>query len=494
LDNLDIVIFGASGDLAKKKIFPAFFSLFCRNLLPKNVKFFGYARTQMSKIEFENAISLNLTCRYTPESNCSNLMKEFLERCFYISGDYNNFEDFIKLENSISENKNIKINRIYYLAVPPILFADIACTLKKATMVVPDNDTNVWSKIIIEKPFGRDLQSSDETVTAIGKCFSEKQTYRIDHYLGKEIVQNILVFRFANIIFQPVWSSEYIEKIQIKWSEKNGLEGRAGYFDNYGIIRDVIQNHLLQVLALITMEPPENLNADEIRNKKVKVLKDIQPLSLTDAIIGQYDTADFNQQHFNAYIQEKGVPNDSITPTFAFLKLKIHNSRWNGLPVEISAGKALKNRKAEIIITFKKPCGNIFCVTGNCPPANKLVIRIQPDEGFHFIVATKSPGRKLELQPKELDLSYHTAFKGNLLPDAYENLLLDAIKGDKTLFIRNDELRALWNILTPLLHQLEKNHIKPLLYKYGTSGPKIEHFKKEPCQNETTNSKHETIL
>jgi glucose-6-phosphate 1-dehydrogenase len=482
-EDLDVIIFGASGDLAGKKIFPAFFSLFCRGLLPENIRFSGYARTAMTDEEFRSKIERNLTCRYTPESSCGEYIKDFLNRCYYYHGEYSSEDQYrgiIKTESKGSD-------RLFYLAVPPVLFEEISETLRRSGLVYSASDSN-WSRIIIEKPFGYDRASSDLLNNTLSKCFSEDQIYRIDHYLGKEVVQNILVFRFANIIFQPVWSSEYIEKIEINWSEKQGVTGRTGYFDNYGIIRDVIQNHLLQVLALITMEPPDNLDPDEIRDKKVALLKNITPPSLKDIVIGQYDSVMINGKKMPAYREEAGVKKNTKTPTYAFIKFIIKGPRWNNIPVEVSAGKALNSHKAEIIITFKKSCGNIFCVTGNCPPANKLVMRIQPNEGIHFIIATKVPGRKLDIQPKELDLSYTKAFTDNILPGAYENLLLDAIKGDRTLFIRNDELQELWNILTPVLKEIDDLQLEPVLYPYGSEGPSVKSMKKEINCNEKYNS------
>jgi len=479
-DNLDVIIFGASGDLAGKKIFPAFFSLFCRSLLPSNIRFLGYARTPLTHDEFRKLIEKNLTCRYTPDSSCGDYIKQFLCRCYYYYGNYTSEDDFKQI--LLTENKR-RGNRLFYLAVPPVLFATISKTLKKSGFVYSDSSSN-WSRIIIEKPFGHDRISSDLLNNSLSECFSEKYIYRIDHYLGKEVVQNILVFRFANIVFQPVWNAEYIEKIEINWSEKQGVSGRAGYFDNYGIIRDVIQNHLLQVLALITMEPPATLNPDEIRDKKVALLKNISSPSLKDVVIGQYDSALIGEQRIAAYRDEPGVNPDTKTPTYAFIKFMIKGTRWNNIPVEISAGKGVDSHKAEIIITFKKSCGNIFCVTGNCPPPNKLVMRIQPNEGIHFIIATKVPGRKLEIQPKELDLSYTKVFTDNVLPGAYENLLLDAIKGDRTLFIRNDELQELWNILTPVLKELDEVQPDPVLYPFGSGGPFVKSMKKEIRCNE----------
>lgn len=481
--NLDIIIFGASGDLARKKVFPAFFSLFSRGLLPENVRFYGFARSEMSQEDFIDKITINLTCRYTPEKSCQQEMDKFLSRCVYVRGDYQTEDAYKNLLKVIDEaNNGENINRLFYLAVPPQLFAPISQCLGNNNLTYPD-DQEFWSRVIIEKPFGRDRTSSDQLMNELGQVFSENQTYRIDHYLGKEIVQNIMVFRFANIVFQPIWNAKYMEKIEILWAENQGIDERGGYFDNYGIIRDVIQNHLFQVLSLITMDEPASMNANDIRTKKVEVLRHIKPVELKDVVVGQYTGSKMHGVRVSGYLEDPTVPGDSITPTFAYIRLQINNERWWKMPIEITAGKGLKERTAEIKITFKKPCGNIFCQTKNCPPSNKLVIRIQPHEGFNFVVATKVPGSKMELNPKNLDLSYDTAFPGDTLPDAYENLLLDAITGDKTLFIRNDELDIAWDILTPVLDKLEADKIKPLPYEFGSWGPDVERYTKEHCFN-----------
>jgi len=481
---LDIVIFGASGDLAKKKVFPSFFSLFSRGLLPANVRFYGFARSDMSHQQFIDQITTYLTCRYAPEKSCRQEMDNFLSRCVYVRGDYREDESYENLLNIIKKVNNQKnVNRLFYLAVPPLLFSSIATCLGKNKLTFPD-DHNIWSRVIIEKPFGRDRKSSDKLMSELSQIFSEKQTYRIDHYLGKEIVQNIMVFRFANLVFRPIWNSEYMEKIEIIWAEDQGIDERGGYFDNYGIIRDVIQNHLFQVLSLITMEEPASLDADDIRDKKVEVLHHIDPISKDNLTVGQYTSSKMHGVRVSGYLEDPTVPDDSITPTFAHINLKINNERWKDMPISITAGKGLKERKAEIKITFKKPCGHIFCKLNNCPPSNVLLIRIQPHEGFNFVIATKVPGSKMEFMPKNLDLSYITAFPGDTLPDAYENLLLDAIIGDKTLFIRNDELDIAWDILTPILDHLETEKVKPKPYEFESWGPEVEKVEKGNCFNE----------
>ncbi len=479
--DIDIVIFGASGDLARRKIFPAFFSLFSRGLLPAGVRFYGFARSDLSEKDFKDKIMSFLTCRYTPQESCKEKMDEFLSRCEYVRGEYAEDAGYRGLlDRMVAARGGALADRLFYLALPPALFCTVSRKLRENSLVFPEGGDR-WSRAIVEKPFGKNRESSDQLIGELKKYFSESQTYRIDHYLGKEIVQDILVFRFANIVFQPIWNARYIEKIEILWSEELGVEGRGGYFDEYGIIRDVVQNHLFQVLSLLLMEEPESLGANDIIDKKVEALRRIKPLGLRDVVLGQYSGGAGKP----GYIEDPTVPKDSLTPTFAFLKLKVASGRWRSMPVEITAGKAMNEKKAEVRIIFRKPCGSLFCKTGKCQPSNTLVIRIQPDEGFHFQIATKEPGTKMELKHKNLDLSYISAFPGKTMPDAYENLLLDSIRGDKTLFIRSDELEAAWDILTPLLKEIEETRVKPKSYKFASEGPEVKRYfrKHKLCLN-----------
>ncbi len=455
LKNLDIIVLGASGNLAQTKIFPALFALFSQGLLPENVQFIGFARSQIDQSGFKEQIMRNLTCRYTPDHSCGDFIESFLDRCYYCGGKYDSADGFIALASRLQKNSN----RLFYMALPPEIFPVVSKNIGAAGLL--KTDTDKWTRVVIEKPFGRDRASSDELNNELLKEFSEKQIYRIDHYLGKEMVQNIMVLRFANQIFKPLWNSKYIKCVSVDWQEDIGVEGRGGYFDNYGIIRDVVQNHLLQLITLVAMDEPESLNADIVRDQKLKVLHDIEAVKLEDLILGQY----------TGYTDDPEIPNKSLTPTFANVKLKINNNEWKDVPFVIRAGKGLDSRKSEIRILFRKPEGNIFCKLDCCPPANELIIRIQPDEGIHFNIVSKVPGLKMEFQEKDLELSYKSAFDNTVIPEAYESLLLDVINGEKALFIRNDELEAAWDIFTPVLQQIEKEKIKPQIYKFGSKGP-----------------------
>jgi glucose-6-phosphate 1-dehydrogenase len=471
MNKLNIIIFGASGDLAAKKIFPALFALFSRGLLPEQVNFYGFSRSPFSDEEFRQRITATLTCRYTPEHSCEAFMHNFLERCYYCRGDYKDSNAYEQLEQRMrnNDNKNDEAALLFYLAVPPNLYLDIA-TAMKAAGLVHENDIPHWSRVIIEKPFGRDRESSDQLTRQLGSLFTENNTYRIDHYLGKEMVQNLLVLRFANQIFQPLWNSEYIHHVELTWAEDLGINERGGYFDHYGIIRDVIQNHMLQIVALLAMEEPHSLDAKAIRDCKVELLRAIAPVKPEELVIGQYASGMFNGVRVSGYRDDPSVPDDSITPTFARLSLNIDNERWRGVPFHITAGKGLKDKKTEIKIVFKHTGSNIFCNLDRCPPLNELIFRIQPAEGLHFNIVTKRPGTKIDFVSKEIDLSYQHAFAGEVIPEAYENLILDAINGNKQLFIREDELQAAWDILTPVLHYLEQQQINPKPYKFGSNG------------------------
>jgi len=323
--------------------------------------------------------------------------------------------------------------------------------------------------VVIEKPFGRDRASSDELTHALSQVFQEDQIYRIDHYLGKEVIQNLLVLRFANIVFEPLWNRDFLQSIHIVWKENIGLEGRGGYFDQYGIIRDVMQNHLLQILALVAMEPPARLDPASIAAEKVRVLQNVPSLRMDDLVIGQYCGAERNGQKFPAYVDDPSVPDDSTTPTFAAARLSVKVPRWDGVPFFISAGKGLDARMTEIRIRFRELPRSMFCDMDRCPEANELVIRVQPDEAIRFALTNKVPGMDMVLKTGSLDLQYQQAFS-ELIPDAYENLLLDVVRGDRSLFIQKHELEAAWDIFTPVLHEMEERGVVPEPYEFGADG------------------------
>jgi glucose-6-phosphate 1-dehydrogenase len=469
-ESASIIVIGASGDLARKKVIPALFALYCQKLLPERVKIVGFARSNLTQEQFRNMVTEHLTCRYAPGKSCGELMEQFLEQCFFVSGKYDSPESFIALSEELRKLEDGKrANRVFYMAIPPFVFMDAARSLKMAGLVSDASDSR-WSRAVIEKPFGSDRESSDELVHNMAEVFTEGQTYRIDHYLGKEVIQNLLVLRFANLIFDPIWNRTCIDHVEISWKENIGVEGRGGYFDEYGIIRDVMQNHLLQILALIAMEQPVSLAAKDIRDEKVKLLRAIPPLITRDLVLGQYTEGAWKGLRHPAYLEEELVPKGSLTPTYAAAVLHITNRRWDGVPFLIQAGKGLNDRMTEIRIRFRETPGNLYRRESECLARNELVIRVQPDEAITFHIMNKIPGLKMEVGKSELNMRYGSAFQVEI-PDAYECLLLDVMEGNESLFIRSDELAAAWDIFTPVLHEIADAQVRLELYPFGSHGP-----------------------
>ncbi|XP_044493462.1 glucose-6-phosphate 1-dehydrogenase, chloroplastic-like [Mangifera indica] len=471
---LSITVVGASGDLAKKKIFPALFALFYEDCLPEDFTVFGYARTKLTDNELRNMISQTLTCRIDKRENCEDKMDQFLKRCFYQSGQYSSEEHFAELDDKLKEKEAGKLsNRLFYLSIPPNIFVDVVrCASHRAS------SANGWTRVIVEKPFGRDSESSADLTRSLKKYLTEDQIFRIDHYLGKELVENLSVLRFSNLVFEPLWSRNYIRNVQFIFSEDFGTEGRGGYFDNYGIIRDIMQNHLLQILALFAMETPVSLDAEDIRNEKVKVLRSMKPLLLEDLIVGQYKGHSKGGKSYPAYTDDPTVPKDSLTPTFAAAALFINNARWDGVPFLMKAGKALHTKRAEIRVQFRHVPGNLFkrnFGTDLDKATNELVLRLQPDEAIYLKINNKVPGLGMRLDRSDLNLLFRSKYPREI-PDAYERLLLDAVEGERRLFIRSDELDAAWALFTPLLKDLEEKKIAPELYPYGSRGPVGAHY------------------
>lgn len=471
---VSITVVGASGDLAKKKIFPALFALYYEDCLPKHFTIFGYARSKMTDAELRKMISGKLTCRIDKRANCEDKMDQFLQRCFYHAGQYNSEANFKELDKKLKEHEAGRVaNRLFYLSVPPNIFVDVVKCASRSS-----SSANGWTRVIVEKPFGRDSESSAELTRGLKEYLTEEQIYRIDHYLGKELVENLSVLRFSNLVFEPLWSRQYIRNVQLIFSEDFGTEGRGGYFDNYGIIRDIMQNHLLQILALFAMETPVSLDGEDIRNEKVKVLRSMRPLQLENVVTGQYKSHVKGDIRYPGYTDDNTVPNNSLTPTFAAAALFIDNARWDGVPFLMKAGKALHNRGAEIRVQFRHVPGNLYkrnFGTDLDQATNELVIRVQPDEAIYLKINNKVPGLGMRIDRSNLNLHYAARYSSEI-PDAYERLLLDAIEGERRLFIRSDELDAAWSLFTPLLKELESRKIAPELYPYGSRGPVGAHY------------------
>jgi len=464
-----LVVIGASGDLARKKIYPAIFNLFVTGMLPPDFAVVGYARTDMTREAFIERLLQYLSCRTVDKEACKAHVREFIARCHYVCGHYDHEDDFARLHTEIrciEPPVSGPAHRLFYLAVPPTVFAQAAASLAKWA-----RSATGWNRLILEKPFGRDKESSAELGRLLFQNWKEEDLYRIDHYLGKEIVQNLMVLRFANLVFEPIWDRSTVESVQIYWQEDIGTEGRGGYFDHYGILRDVMQNHLMQILALAAMEEPVSLDAEDVRDEKVKVLRAVQPLKLEDLVIGQYAGREGGLGKVPGYLEDPGVPPDSITPTFAAAVLKIRNRRWDGVPFLLRCGKAMDEKKTELRIRFRRVPGRLFKDAGANLHQNLLIIRVQPDEGIRFRFNNKIPGLGMNLEPSLLDLTYRSRYGNADIPEAYERLILDVLRGDKSQFIRHDELEAAWEIFTPVLAQLEREKVKPLPYAFGSRGP-----------------------
>ncbi|CAA6664166.1 unnamed protein product [Spirodela intermedia] len=470
---LSIIVLGASGDLAKKKTFPALYHLFKQGFLQSHeVHIFGYARTKLSDEGLRDRI------RGWESEDLVN----FLHLIKYVSGSYDQEEGFVLLDKEISRHeslRNIQVGtsrRLFYLALPPSVYPSVCKMIRSYCM--NQSDLGGWTRIVVEKPFGKDLSSAEELSSHLGELFTESQLYRIDHYLGKELVQNLLVLRFANRLFMPLWNRDNIANIQIVFREDFGTEGRGGYFDQYGIIRDIIQNHLLQVFCLVAMEKPVSLKPEYIRDEKVKVLQSVLPIAPEDVVLGQYD----------GYKDDPTVSQDSNTPTlqvsscgfitkdgkvkdwllFYFLLALTKVPFSTGVPFILKAGKALNSRKAEIRVQFKDVPGDILSQSQG---RNEFVIRLQPSEAMYMKLTVKKPGLEMSTIQSELDLSYGQRYQGVQIPEAYERLILDTIRGDQQHFVRRDELKAAWEIFTPLLHKIDGGEMKSLPYKPGSRGP-----------------------
>eukprot|EP00271_Cylindrocystis_brebissonii_P016091 TRINITY_DN39291_c0_g1_i1.p1 TRINITY_DN39291_c0_g1~~TRINITY_DN39291_c0_g1_i1.p1 ORF type:complete len:526 (-),score=130.76 TRINITY_DN39291_c0_g1_i1:704-2281(-) len=460
---LSIVVLGASGDLAKKKTFPALFNLFRQGFLSEeNVHIFGYSRSHMTDDELRERVRKYLKLSKPPPPG-TDPIADFLKIITYLSGPYEGRDGYANLQEGMLDYENrfggaekgALTRRLFYMALPPSVYPIVAKELHSYCM-----NARGWTRVVVEKPFGKDLATAEELSGQLGSLFTEEQLYRIDHYLGKEVVQNLLVMRFANRFFVPLWNRDNIDNIQIVFREDFGTEGRGGYFDEFGIVRDIIQNHLLQVLCLVAMEKPISTDPEHVRDEKVKVLKSMQAIRDDEVVLGQYD----------GYLDDPGVPKDSVTPTFAMIVLRIKNERWDGVPFIMKAGKALNERKAEIRVQFKDVPGDIF--GGETKGGrNEFVMRLQPSEAMYMKLTVKKPGLEMAPIVSELDLSYHDRYSGVVIPEAYERLILDTIRGDQQHFVRRDELKAAWEIFTPLLHRIDAGELKPTVYAQGGRGP-----------------------
>ncbi len=470
-----IVIFGASGDLTKRKLVPALYDLAASRRLPMEFAVVGLSRTEMSHDEFRDRLREGLE-EQRSNSFSEDVWETFSKGLFYLPGDskdpdtYKELKDFLK---ELDDERETAGNRIFYLSSSPSLFSTIVEQLGEAGM--NEGEDGGYSRLVVEKPFGRDLESARELNSDIQEHFREDQIYRIDHYLGKETVQNILALRFANGIFEPIWNEKYVDHVQITVAESDGIGTRGAFYEEAGAMRDIVQNHVMQVLCLTAMEPPVAFDADSVREEKVKVLKAVRRIEEDEvegyAVRGQYTSGWVWGEEVNGYREEEDVDPESDTETYVALKMFIDNWRWAGVPFYVRTGKRMPKKATEIAIQFKPTPHTPFAHgdTEGLEP-NVLVVRIQPEEGISMKIGAKVPGSGFEVSSVNMDLLYGTAFIEEA-PDAYQRLLLDLMLGDPTLFIRADETEGSWEIIAPVMKAWEDDRQKVATYPAGEWGP-----------------------
>ncbi|MGZ3422730.1 MAG: glucose-6-phosphate dehydrogenase [Polyangiales bacterium] len=470
-----IVIFGASGDLTKRKLLPALYNLAVSRLLPPGANVVGFARRPKTDDEFRAEQKENVAKFSRRKPIDETVWNDFAQGLHYCQGNFNDEAGYAKLKqllDRLDKERGTRGNRVYYLSVPPSDFETIANNLKKAGLVNDPHDEQKtgFTRVIVEKPFGVDLATGEELNECLLSVFAEKQVFRIDHYLGKETVQNLLVFRFANSIFEPLWSREHVEQVQITVAEDIGVEGRGNFYEEAGALRDVVQNHLLQIMSIAAMEAPCAFDADSVRDEKVKVVRSLRPIEPQHVVRGQYGKGTHNGQAVPAYREEPNVAPDSKVETYVAIKAHVDNWRWGGVPFYLRAGKRLNKRVTEISLHFNRVPHKLFSQAAGEVEPDVLSIRIQPDEGIALRFMSKVPGPTTTLRPVTMDFRYGTSF-GDAGPEAYERLILDAMLGDATLFARSDEVSAAWAWCTPLLEAWKSSKSTPEIYPAGSWGP-----------------------
>jgi glucose-6-phosphate 1-dehydrogenase len=455
-----LVIFGASGDLTQRKLIPSLFNLFRKRRTPKRLHIVGFGGTAFTDEQFREHLHQGLK-EFAGYNFTEEEWNIFAPNLYYLQGKYTEASDFKKLADQLTKLENGEANRMFYMALPPTLFPTIIVNLDTSGQL---HENGAWRRVVLEKPFGTGLESAVTLNKQVHKALNENQIYRIDHYLGKETVQNILFTRFANTIFEPIWNRTYIDHVQITVAEKVGLEHRAGFYDGVGVLRDMFQNHLLQLLTLVAMEPPASFSASHLRNEKVKVLSAVQPMTPEQV------SANTVRAQYKGYRSEEHVNPNSNTATYAAIRLFINNWRWKGVPFYLRSGKNLAEKQSQIIIQFKEPPLAMFPMQTMKP--NMLVLYLQPDEGLHVRFEAKAPDTVNETRSVDMEFHYDEAFGQSAIPESYERLLLDAIQGDASLFTRADEVETAWSLIDPILQAWETHQTPPLAgYKPGSWGP-----------------------
>ncbi|MFL6537694.1 MAG: glucose-6-phosphate dehydrogenase [Chthoniobacterales bacterium] len=471
-----VVIFGATGDLTMRKLIPALYNITADGEMPPGVAVVGFARREKTDEQFRIEQE-ETTRKFSRQQVRDDVWKQFAGSLFYHQSEFHDPDGYKRLVdrlNKLDDERGTGGNLLFYLAVAPDQSEAILKNLKAVGLNKGRNGG--WARVIVEKPFGTDLPSAQELNKVVRTAFSEEQTYRIDHFLGKETAQNILVLRFANATFEPIWNARYVDHIQITAAETLGVESRAGYYEGAGALRDMVQNHLLQLLCLVAMEPPTDLSADSVRDEKLKVVRSLRRLAESevgnDVIRGQYSAGAINGKEVPDYRSEKNVNPQSMTETYVALRLHLDNWRWGGVPIFMRVGKRLPKSGTEISVHFKKAPSVLFNKESEGHGHNVLVIRIQPDEGISLRIEAKLPGTSLRIEPVKMDFHYGTSF-GKASPEAYERLLLDAMAGDATLFARRDEVEEAWAFIDAIQHAWQaKENAPPLcFYPAGSWGP-----------------------
>jgi len=464
LTDFDLVLFGGSGDLAMRKLLPAMYARDVCNDLPATARIICVGRHEWSQEEFLKTVEE--TSKPNIKSTTAAAWSKFTARIVYVSLNATDVGTYGALVEAL--RKDEALTRVYYLATPPHLFAQICDNLAASGLATPN------SRVVLEKPLGRDLASARQINAEVGKVFAESQIYRIDHYLGKETVQNLLALRFGNILFEPLWRREWISDVQITIAEKIGVGNRMGYYDTSGALRDMLQNHLLQLLCIVAMEPPTSISSNAVRDEKLQVLRSLKrftPTTLAQNIVrGQYRAGHVEGKPVPSYRDEPDAPQQSRTETFVAIKAEIDTWRWAGVPFYLRTGKRMADSLAEIVVRFKQIPHSIFNQPTSSFQPNSLVIRLQPDEGLSLNLMAKTPGDSMRLKQAELELDFRESFKTPRM-DAYERLLLDVLRGQLTLFMRGDELEAAWEWVEPILDHWEHEDSMPIPYSAGTWGP-----------------------